>query len=340
MKCFLCQRELTQLTPTRWQHAVVEDCLVRLTDELGISVDDLDEPEPEPDTQMEVDDLQVFPYVDVALQQIFESVGRPRLGGVSSGSGWSSYRAFQLCPYYWKRRYLDPLPPSFIPPAEPPARAIGSVIHAFLAVYYTRMIEPGYPLTPEDLKQKLLLKTNPDYVHEGWRVFASYAIYYQHEEIWPLAVEYDLKDPRTKESCRFDLIAHFPQAHGDRPAGTFNVEHKSSQRFDDQTLNGWANDGEVLGQMMLWKRLGLDKRFGELKGTIVNILGRQKDPQFHRTYVAAETWQDHQHASDLKKWEAQIHLAVVSGSFARSRANCINRYGKCDLFDHCATVDG
>lgn len=337
--CLLCKRELTQLPDDRWQHEEVEDCLVRVTDNYGISVDDQPEVVKQSEPAFEIEDLKLFPFVDVVLMEIFASMDRPRLGGASSGKGWSSFYAFQKCPYFWKRRYLEPLPASFMPLVEPAARAIGTLIHALLAVYYHRMFEPDYPITPDQLRDELLKKANPDVVHEAWRVFFQYALYYQDENIWPLAVEYDLKDPRTGESCRFDLIAHFPEAVGDRPAGTFNIEHKSTQRFDDAQLNGWANDGEVLGQMMLWKKLGLDKRFGPLKGTIVNILGKQKDPQFHRTYVAAESWQDRQHGEDLKRWEAQIHLAIATDQFPRARANCIGRFGKCDLYEHCASED-
>jgi hypothetical protein len=283
-------------------------------------------------------DIRLFPFVEEVLLNVFASYGIPRLGGASTGQGWTSFSIWQRCKYLYKRRYIEPLQTDImIPGLEPPARAIGTVIHAMLAVYYSRMIIPDYPLTPELLRDEMLKAANPEYVNEGYRVFFAYALYYKDEEIQPLAIEYDLRDPRSNESCRFDLIAFFPKAQSDRLPGTYNVEHKSTERFDDTMLNGWANDGEVLGQMMLWERLKLHLRFGKLRGTIVNILGKQKEPKFHRTTVAPETFQIDQHRADLRQHKADIHMARVTNVYPRSRGNCIGRFGKCDLYDACAT---
>jgi len=219
---------------------------------------------------------------------------------------------------------------------EAPALAIGTLIHTFLAVYYIRMIEPNYPLDPETIYEVARRFANPELVDEAWRVFNAYRLYYKIEVIQPLAVEYDLKDPRTGESCRFDLIAFFPETIGDRRSGTYVLEHKSTSRFDADTLEGWVNDGEVIGQVDLWKRLGLDLRFGPLRGVIVNLLGKHKDPQFHRTIVAPESWQIEAHRSDLRKWGGLIQLAVSTNSFPRARNGCIGRYGRCDYWEHCA----
>jgi hypothetical protein len=336
--CFLCGRKLKPISFDRQQHPKADDCLVRVTDSFGIATKDI--PTVKVDVPIDDDDpgdIRMFPFVEEVLDQIFKDAGVKRLGGVSSGRGWSSISTFQRCPYLWKRRYIDPLRATFLPGIEPPARAIGTLIHTFLAILYYRMQIEDYPLMGEFVRGELLKKANPDFVHEAWRVYTSYTWFYQGENIQPLAVEYDLKDPRSGESCRYDLIAFFPEAISDRPSGTWIVEHKSSDRFDDVTLNGWANEGEILGQVMLWERLGLDLRFGTLQGVIVNILGKQKEPKFHRTTVAPQSWQKGQHASDLKEWEAKIHTAIATDRFPRSRAGCIGRFGKCDLFDYCAS---
>lgn len=341
--CFLCGTDLEPLDGGLFQHPEVETCLVRLADRFGIAVED--EPVSEPDEYAKPNeffdelDLRVFPTIEESLIRVFTKYELTRLGGVSTGRGWSAFSCFQLCRYLFKRRYVEPLPgPMMVGATEPEPLAIGTMIHALLAVYYTRMIDQSYPLTPELLRDELLGIANPEHVQEGWRVFLAYALFYQDENILPLSVEHDLKDPRTGESCRFDLIAHFPEAQSDRLAGTWIVEHKSTSRMD-QTSMSWANDGEVLGQVMLWKRLKLDLRFGELKGVIVNILGKQKEPKFHRVSVSPSTFQIGQHTSDLRRWEAEIQLANVTGQWPRSRANCINRYGLCSLYDHCSTVE-
>lgn len=342
--CLLCERQLSPMPGTDYQqHPKAEDCYVKITDRFGIAID-CDAAKPvevlevvaEPPEDFEI---RIFPFVEEVLQEIFDARNLKRLGGASSGRGWTSFSYYQRCPYLWYRRYIKPLEHRPIVITEPASRAIGTLIHTFLAIYYTRMIVPDYPLTPNVVRDELLLKANPDYVHEGWRVFCAYALYRQFDNIQPLAIEYDLRDPRTGESCRYDLIAFFPEDFGELLAGTYILEHKSTDRFDDNSLNGWANDGECLGQVMLWQRLGLDNRFGPLKGLIVNLLGKQKEPKFHRTLVAPQSWQIIQHRNDLKRWEGFIQLASGLDNFPRSRGNCIGRYGKCDLYDYCSSTE-
>lgn len=343
--CLLCQVTCRATSnPNRYKHPKAEDCLVTVVDRWGICADDVVEPEkPKQPPPFEVEGLVMFPHVEDVLPEIFAAAGVPRLGGQSTGRGWSSVSTFQKCRYLWKRKYLDQVRDAGIG-SERPARAMGTLIHTFLAIYYTRMIEPDYPLTPEMVRDQLKLKANPILVDEGYRFFVGYALFYQNEEIMPLAVEYNLVDPRTGDSCRFDLIAFFPNEAPGRPAGTYEIEHKSSQRFDYATKNGWPNDGEVIGQLRLWKDLGLDKRFGSLQGAMINLIGTQKvEQQFHRSIVPLLDWQISGHRQDLKLWESDIHTSIATGIFPRSRASCVHRYGMCDLFDECAvgeTTDG
>lgn len=339
--CFLCKRPLEPLDDDRQRHPdvdedglPVEDCLAKFCDRYGIPIDDELEVVAYEPPSFEVD-VQVFPFVEVALEQIFAAYGIERLGGKSSGRGWSSFSTFQRCWWAYKRRYIDKSPPHAL--VEPESRAIGTVIHALLAIYYLRMIQPDYPLTPDMLNTQMMAIANPKIVVEAWRVFYQYALYYQLENIQPLGIEENLVDPRTGESCRFDLIAFYPERIHERLPGTYIIEHKSVQRFDRSATDGWANDGEVLGQVMLWKRLGLDKRYGPLRGVIVNLLGRQKEPKFHRTTVAPGSWQIEQHRNDLKRTEGLMQLARSMDMYPRMRAGCITRYGFCENWESCAS---
>lgn len=337
--CLLCGRKLRALSDGRYSHPKAEDCLVKRTDRFGVALKD-DEPVEKP-VEIEPEPLDigivVFPFVEDVLIEIFKERGLERLGGKSTGKGWSSFAVWQRCQYLWHRRYHKPV--NQIVKTEPTALAIGIVVHTFLAIYYQQMISPGYPLTPDECYGALKAKCNPEIIDESWRVFSAYALYYQHDWIQPLAIELDLKDPRNGESCRYDVIAFLAETFGELLPGTYIVEHKTAQRFDNATLDGWANDGEVLGQIMLWDRLGLENRFGRLRGVIVNLLGKQKEPLFERVIVPPQAWQIDQHKADLRSHEAMIQLANASGNFPRSRGNCIGRYGKCDLYDHCRNGD-
>ncbi len=351
LKCLLCERELAATSsPTLWIHPEADDCLVRVADGYGVSLDHkfalegddivFLEPQPEPEAPYADDeavDLVQFYPIEHALPRLFEDHGLMRLGGRSTGSGWSNVSLFQKCPYAWKRRYLEPLViDNFGIVAEIEPLAIGSLVHTYLAIYYMRMIVPDYPLTPEMVRESLILwGCNPKITDEGWRLFAGYAIYYQHEEIQPLAVEFNVRDPRTNDSCRFDLIAYFSKDRPGMLAGTYGIEHKTAAKFDANTLEGWHGDGEVLGQVLSWERLHLDKRFGPLRGVMVNILGKQKDPQFHRTLVAPTAFTVNQHARDLRAWNGKIAVAKSIDDFPRSRNNCIRGFSRCELWDHC-----
>lgn len=338
--CLLCDAPLEPLEDGRQGHPEAADCLVRLTDAWGVAVDEPAFAEgsgPIVASPMQFD-LAFFPFVDDVLMEIFDAAGLPRLGGQSSGHGWSRFSTFQRCPYAYKKRYVTKERPTFL--VESPSLAIGSLVHTFLAVHYIRMMDASYPLTPEQIYDQAVRKANPQFVEDSWRVFTAYRIFYIHEVVQPLAIEHDLRDPRTGESCRYDGVFFYPESIAGRPAGTYIAEHKSCSRFDGDTLEGWVNDGEVIGEVALWKKLGLDHRFGKLQGVIVNLLGKQKAPQFHRAWISPESWQIEGHLDDLRRHDGLIQLARSTNSFPRSRAGCISRYGRCDYFDHCATGEG
>lgn len=337
--CLLCGVALEPLENGRQRHPDVNDCEVRLTDAWGVAVEaQPDDPEGGLAIEATDDDggieIKQYPFVDEVLAEIYAKSGVPRLGGMSTGRGWSSVSLFQRCPFAWNRRFRQQRQPWIL--MESPSLAIGTMIHTFLASHYMMMIDPAYPLEPEAIYEVSRRFANPEFVEEAWRVFSAYRLYYQLEVIQPLAIEHNLVDPRTGESCRYDLIAYFPEDAADCRAGTYVLEHKSSSRFDQDTTGGWVNDGEVIGQVALWKRLGLDLRFGKLQGVIINLLGKHKVPQFQRILVSPDSWQIEAHLDDLKRWEGLIQLACSSNSFPRARSGCINRYGRCSYFDECA----
>jgi len=351
--CLLCQREVAPTSsPHLFIHEEAEDCLVRVTDSYGISLDDkftvegddvfLRESPAGGEAEIEADDgeavsIQQFYTIEEALPRLFREHGLHRLGGRSTGSGWSNVSLFQKCPYAWKLRYLTPrVPRQFGVVVEDERLAIGSLVHTYLAVYYMRMIVPDYPLTPEEINVRMReWGCNPKVYEESWRLFRAYALFYQHENILPLAVEFDLVDPRTNNSCRYDLVAFFPEDRPGIPAGTYGIEHKTAAKFDANTLESWHGDGEVLGQVLLWERLHLDKKFGPLRGVIVNLIGKQKEPQFHRTIVAPTSFTIRQHEEDLRNWNGKIAHAVAIDDFPRARNNCIRGFVRCEHWDHC-----
>lgn len=117
------------------------------------------------------------------------------------------------------------------------------------------------------------------------------------------------------------------------------ITHNTTSRRDDASLTGWINDGEVIGQVMLWNRLKLYRKFGPLQGVIINLLGKQQMPSMDRVFVPVNRTQSRQHTKDLKFWQAFRQLCLAQDHFPRARANCINRWGKCSQWKHCTGED-
>lgn len=289
------------------------------------------------------DHADQFEPLDEASETIFAEAGLSRVSGSSGLKGWSAFSTLQKCPYLYKRQYLSGEKEKS---SGGPGMRIGIAIHLYLETLYLKRIYEmanadipdavPFPLTVASLHTKLLeRKTDPMVLHEANRVIEAYQNYYGEDVLIPLAVEERAEDPATGLSCRYDLIARIDDPSYAIP-GVYNVEHKSYSRFDDTTLNSWQNDGEVLGQTLLWKRAGFRKRFGPLRGTIVNMLGKQKQPRFERRIVTFDAAVLREHERDLLYWEAQRSLYQITKHWPRARASCITRWGRCSQFDHCS----
>jgi len=267
--------------------------------------------------------------MDDALVKAFELYGMERMGG-ASGRGWSRIATMQRCLYLYKRRYLDG-------ERGGPSTAleVGSCFHTMMALYYWAMREPQEArLSPERLRHELLgFGADVRAVEDSWRLFEAYSNHYSNDYLTPLAEELYASD--GDNTCRYDLIARV-EPNNQVPPGTWLVEHKSASRFDMATLEGWKNDGEIIGQIMLYKPAKLVKKYGKLMGVIVNIVGKQKIPRFERVIIPVQKWQATAHKKDLRVWNALEQLCVATNTWPRSRAHCTNKYGFCSHFDECA----
>lgn len=269
--------------------------------------------------------------VETALIGIFEKYKMERLGGASGGRGWSSYSTIQRCPYLYKVKYLDGYR------GEPSGNLeIGSLVHTYLAIAHQKNINPDYLLTPEKVKDELLsFNANAANVLESWRIYSAYTAYYENDYIISVDSEVLAKAPNG-DSCRYDGIVRIDDPSLGFPTGTFIEETKTSAIFDRAVLDGWRNDGEVIGQQMIWKAAGFNRKYGKLQGTIMNIIGKQKTPKFERIIIPIQEQQIKQHKSDLESWRALEGMYRAMGHWPRARTSCITKYGFCDLYEHCA----
>jgi hypothetical protein len=267
---------------------------------------------------------------DDVMNEIFAHFKMEKMGG-ASGRGWSSHATFQRCPYLFKLTYLEGQRS-----APSSALTTGSAFHTFLALHYTWMLDDNLQLTPHIAREMLLsLGADAKAVIEAFRLYEAYSYKYERDYLTPIAMEAWASD-EDGNTCRFDLIAEVTQAQPGVMPGIYIVEHKTAARFTADALEGWRNDGEILGQIMIWKRAKLDRKYGKLRGTIVNIVGKQKVIQFHRTIVPAQRWHVQQHMEDLKMSSALQQMYAAADRWPKFRANCVTKFGLCNFFDHCA----
>lgn len=278
--------------------------------------------------------VDIKPFDD-AVAEIFAERKLERSGG-ASGAGWSSRVQDQACPYKFYLLHRAPKKSLPVLAAHKPAREVGAMWHQLLAFRYLRLLGKADQTIPtEEFRDELLhRKVSAEVVMEAMRLFTYYESRYENDYLRPIAVE--VKHGWRQHTCRYDLVA---EVEADNPEGLFpgvyNVEHKTTARFDAGATDGWKNDGEILGQEMIWKGAGLNRKYGRLQGTIVNIMSKVKLPEMRRIIIPTRPKLVKAHARDLDLQDAEMALRDTYGVWPKRRAACVGRYGLCDFFSHC-----
>lgn len=247
-----------------------------------------------------------------------------------SGRGWSRYGALQRCALAFYNSFVQN--PDRIGSSENFNLAVGGGVHACLAIYYMFGVKRAYEFWAAVKNHDI----DPEIRNEIQRLFYAYADFYgDRDYIKPIIAELRNVHPETGDTCRYDLLATIDNPPLGVIAGTWIIEHKTAQRFDDATLDGWDIDGEVLGEAAFYKFANLAEKYGELRGVCINLIGKQKEPKFERVWVTPSQWQMEKHIEDLGYWRDYEYRLMQIGKYPRSLNNCIGRYGKCDYYESC-----
>lgn len=290
------------------------------------------------EAQSDYIDLRPPPTLQMALRRAIPLLGLPEESIGASSMGWSRLSTFQRCPWLYRAKYVGDDDGVLLDVQdESKAKGVGSLLHLFLGMHHGPEGTPWGVYHPEALYNWLLddPKAPMEIIAEAWRVYNAYVANYEEREyLTPLAIERAAEN--AFYSCRYDMIARVDVDVLGIPKGTFIIETKSTSRFDAGATS-WGNDGEILGQILLWKDLGLDKIYGPLAGVIVNLLGKQKVPLFRRLVLPIQSWQVEAHRKEIQQWQGLQALYSASGIWPRARQSCIGRWGLCDLYDSCKT---
>ncbi len=257
---------------------------------------------------------------------------------------------------YWRRPLACPREHlisnllKWAPTRRSDALDFGLVWHYGLETYYTALMQK---------QQGQILSTNPD-VHafrllekfgnepgweEGYRTLSRMLQSYleEHDRFdtnnWKiLAVEETLELTKVwglgfEYSVRLDLLI---EDHTTKGVPLLkNVEHKSAASLDANTLSGYNQDLQILGQYLLCDLL-LDKEvYAPYVGVIVNITTKQETPKHARLPVQPNEAMIEAFEQGMRWGERMRTWIEQEGEYPRNYGSCIRRWGKCPHFNLC-----
>lgn len=175
------------------------------------------------------------------------------------------------------------------------------------------------------------------------RVFDAYTEYYGrgHEDVRPLAVEWHAAHPLLQYTCRYDAIMRLGPYDtlcqtGVLPPGSIVIyERKTAKYLSEWAQDGWFLDGEILGQLLLWKPSGCENIFGPLAGLVVDVVTKTKRPQFARIFVGQNPVTVRAHEQGIQYQNAEIALWRATGLYPKRWVSCWRYNRKCGLYEQC-----
>jgi len=310
--------------------------------------------------------------LDEAIDLAAGLKGLPVLGG-PSGKGWSFYSRAQQCPHLFYQAYVkteegDRRAPHYLQigglwhsllalyyaaQMKTCAYMNRGLIRSDLIVkndLFGAQLANIRPAAPEmlllELKRmaeraekmgKPQLAPNMSLVYEAERLFDAHANYYGdgREDLEPLAVEWFARHPELGYTCRYDAIVRVGRNDPKMPEGVFILEHKTAAYLSESVTEGWVLDGEILGQLMLWKPSGMEERFGPLRGICIDIVTKAKVPKFHRVVLPADLPPVKRHEHWIRVLNAEIAMWQATGVYTQRFVSCFSKFGMCPEFRAC-----
>ncbi len=278
-----------------------------------------------------------------AIDAAFKFFGCETLGGASA-DGWSKMSDFQRCRYRYYLKHelgavaVDPTDQNLKIPS-PPALEVGGLYHAAMALHYARRLPEGYPGCQKDLPPPMdflekieELRAEYNNVALARRLYYGYSEFYGPElDLHPVAVELAAGTAGI-HTCRYDTLVW--------EEGTlWNLEHKTAAAETVDVMESWWLDGEIIGQYYAWRLSGLDKVFGPLTGTIINLAFKSSPATYRRLKVIVPPQVIDQYIEDRMAGNVDRERCRRSGRWPRSLQGCLSRYDRCAFWAHCRDAD-
>jgi hypothetical protein len=225
--------------------------------------------------------------------------------------------------------------------SEKPQEALdtGTIFHKCLELYYSGLKTTKDTVKAEELVWKAM---RPMETATGWekewgtveRMVTNYFnTYAQRDRFEVLDVEVTLQTRQDgfPYSARLDTLIVDKAVKG---GALWVLEHKSASRIDNDTVDGYSLDLQVLGQYYLVERCYLSKKLPPFMGVMVNIVTKHVSTQFERVRVQPSREMVNQFVLDMKRAE-QMRKIAENLKYPRNLASCVRRYGRCQYFEVC-----
>lgn len=281
--------------------------------------------------------------VQVARVPPEQVLGLPESGASSRGSTF--WRRVLTCP----REHFLANKLKWAPKQRSKPLDFGLVWHHLLETYYgaiQRQQQKTAAASEEDPTTQAFRElekfSNADGWDEGYetmtRMLTSYFELYDKDDRnkWEIVgIENLLEvglDAGTgfEYSSRLDLTI-VDHSYNDRVLR--HVEHKSASTLDANTVSGYTQDLQVLGQVWLQTTVpsALDLPY---LGAVVNISTKAKTTKHGRFPAQPSEAQLEAWAASMQFWQRYAWM-LESQNFPQNTAHCVRKYGRCSYFDLC-----
>lgn len=269
-----------------------------------------------------------------SLEELLNSFGRK---GGPTEFGWHTSEPSFRC---WREHHLIQTLPENRAPGQQFALAVGTIVHEFLALYYSSFITGQTSRANEEMRTEALYEylCANEYVeetNEARRLYEAYRSKYNGKDSY-LAEDVKIIDiehrvQRTLPwgqpyTARADMVLKMPD-------GYWIVDHKTTAARTAEFVEGWQIEPGIIG--LMWACM---EEFQPIRGVSINGLIKTKEPDFDRFMYAMDkrVVDDWLKMMQYKAAEAVVaRLAGWPPNFTACFRKMGSRVGKCRFFSRC-----
>jgi hypothetical protein len=251
-----------------------------------------------------------------------------RRGGPSA-YGWSKREGSYACSRRgkWEAKYGRPAGSSR-------ALVVGSVVHEYLAEWYSAVLEGRLLSEAEDkilaMHEALVEGGYETEADIAWRCWAGYRVKYAAVDSYLVgqqivSVEQELKRDFPwggTFTARADLVIKAPD-------GYIVVDHKTNDRLD-----GWFAESWMLSPQMLGLQYVAARAYRPIVGYSINGIIKTKPPKYTRNLFVSSPRLVRDWMRMMRYREAEARMAAAAGHVP-NLAVCWSRY-RCPFWECCA----